>query len=675
MWGQAGGISAQGQPFSRFQLGGDPTPYYPLLAGGSMEIVKPAHMMGATGGAYRYGATKVGGITNMVMCDGQLYPLINSGIQPGDSQDIQLLLGGTGGNNYNAIVNGRHSQAMTIVDMNSPRTPGIMVNGEFAWQDTTGAAGHYGAMKEQFTVSGTGVTVNNGTTAVTGVGGTTWTTDALAFGGYAANYAPQVPALNAIRSGDLLEVVTAGAVSQFYRIVSVNSNTSLTIFPAFQAANVTNVAYKIWRTGFGSFSRNQVLVLSTGNMLYYAGNVGLNTPGGAAAPFGYGTIQAVSLSSATHWMAPTLAGGTITPAAVDVIYYKGFLLYGAGSAISWSVAGFPTVVGLAGNPPFGATDFPPLNISAQLSAGTFLFFEQIGEQVLAIFDESIWLIQATGSVPEFAFYRLPEVTGGLSSGIPDPQGTASISFSRPCVSAPGTVFTVTPRGLTAIQNLSGQPVSAKVNSYDFPGGDNNFELQYDASQDLLYWGDCGGTRGLLLKLDTGTWSVIDMSGGGALGTVKGMAGRFFKDTGADRAWRAGGLCFWQAKRIYGAQTGPPEVETTATSSVFWTWASPIVCQGEMFPGFVLGGIRPICRAAAGQNPIFTLTVYAGNSPFNMVQWGAQIVVNYQYGVASSRYAVSNGKCDSAYIGFVLTGANWIELSGLALYSAETPPAR
>ena len=65
-YGQAGG-RGQGQPYSRFQIQGDPTPMIPLFAAGSMVSNSPAHLMGDSGGAYYYGTTKVGGITNMTL--------------------------------------------------------------------------------------------------------------------------------------------------------------------------------------------------------------------------------------------------------------------------------------------------------------------------------------------------------------------------------------------------------------------------------------------------------------------------------------------------------------------------------------------------------------------------------------------------------------------------------
>jgi hypothetical protein len=676
MYGQAGGTSQFGQPFSRFQLAGDPSPYYPLMPG-SMDIVKPAHVLGQTGAAYRYGATKVGGLANMVIVDGHAYPIINSQNQWSGGTSMELLLGGTGGGNYDAIVNGRHSEIFVVSDSNSIRNAGIFVNGEVCAQDTTTASAHYGAWMENFTASGTGVSVNIGSNAVTGVGGTTWTTDVLS-GAYVATYAPQGAALNVIRVGDVLEIINAG-VSQFYRITAIGSNTSFTIFPVYNgASNATNQPYKVWRTGYGSNSRLQILNLSNVGSsawwAFYAGNTTQQAIVSGQAT-GIGTIEAVNLSATqNHYMCPTVTGSTtIFPQAVDVIYYHGFLLYGGGQVIGWSVAGFPTGSGVATI--FGAGDFPALNVSTRLGAGFFLGFEQVGEQVLAIFTDSIWIVQATGTVPEFNFFQLPEYIGGLMMGVSDPQlGGAFQSYSRGMCSGRGSSYVISPQGMISMRNLYGQPDSIPVTTYDWPGADNNFELSYDPATDAVLWRDCQGSRGVLLKEDSRTWSVVDQS---SLGAIKGMAGKFFPDALAKRPWRMPALGYWQGstKKITGVGFQPPELETATASAVPWTWATPIVSQGEIYPGFALGGIRPICRAASGQNPTFTIQIYAGNSPFNMQTWGPVITASYQYGVPSARYSLSGGKCDSAYIGFVLSGSSWIQLAGLALYSAETQPGR
>ena len=110
----------------------------------------------------------------------------------------------------------------------------------------------------------------------------------------------------------------------------------------------------------------------------------------SAYPFG--TIQAVAFhvgggANAKHYMSPQTVDGSGSPIAPDIqaddlIYYKGFILYGAGSAIGWSAAGAPNVL------PFKDTDFPAKNVSVIDPTSYFITFESLGDQLIAFFSNS-----------------------------------------------------------------------------------------------------------------------------------------------------------------------------------------------------------------------------------------------------------------------------------------------
>lgn len=660
MWGPAGGSGPQGQPFSRFQLGGDPSPYYPLLAGGSMEITKPAHEMGATGGAYRYGATKVGGITNMVFSGGALRPLI----VPGTAYPIgnfKGLLGGTGGGNYDAIAKGVQSEFITLDNLSSATDPSqLVVNGESFFILGT----EFTAVREAFTTGAITVTATNGLGSIT----FSASVAALAFTAAYA-YAPMSP--NPV-AGDII-AITDGA-THYYRLTT-NPTGVANIFPNYTGTGGAGLAFTIYRTGYGSYSHIVTLLSTSNRLFYYAGGLIPNITDSsvyAARPGGAGpAIQGVAPGAAVaHAMSPKLTPSGNNLYAVDIALYKSFLLYGFGTTIGWSVAGFPTApVAL-----FGATDFPDTNRTVVDISGTFICFERVGEQLIAFFTTSAWLIQATGGIPEFAFYQLPLNTGPLIRAIADPQIASATSYTRPTVSSGTEIFYRSRDGLTLLQNLSPTKISQSVDTYDFPDARGHTDqLKWDNASNSFLWHDAAGGRGLLHH--AGLWSQLDLTA--AYPNAVGFGGSYRAGVAIGlEPYRPLGLVFFDpaSGNVYGVSDSI-DYETTTTSTAPWTWATPIVSQGEIYPGFAFESLRPICRAASGANPALTIKVYAGSSPYNMQQWGSTITVNYQYGIPSSRYGATSGKCDAAYIGFVVSGSSWVELYGLALYSAETKQAR
>ena len=392
------GTAAERSQLGRFQVYAGPTSFIPIWAAGPMYTAAAAQLLGASGSAYRYGTTKVGGTTNMLSNGNYLYPAIGPLQLPeGGSVDVTLLLGGLGAGNYDATTNARHSMVVTYPNNNGllGTSSFIFANGEFASYatSTTVGANGYGARSEAFTTAGT-VSATNGLNTITGAG-TSFLTAALA-----TAYA-YTPSLNRPLVGDIIEI-DQGGLSAYYRIASITDGTHLTIFPTFQGSTAAGLAYAIRRTGYGSWCRPVIASLGSGNssIIYYAGNVLTNQVIGINGfPAGFGTIEAISLSGGNlHFMCPQNSANQDIQ-AVDVAFYKSYMLYGAGSTIGWSVAGFPTSLTTA----FGATDFPAGNISAPFVNDCFVAFEYIADQLVAILRNSIWLIVPTGGVPEVFF--------------------------------------------------------------------------------------------------------------------------------------------------------------------------------------------------------------------------------------------------------------------------------
>jgi hypothetical protein len=612
-----------------------------------------AQLIGNSGSAYRYGTTKVGGTTNMLSNGNVLYPAIDTGTQYFNNQDIELLLGGTF---FDAIAQARNCWVDVPVQEQNAQVAYVIANGEFAFQDTTTGANHYGAASETFASPGT-VTVVNGNSTITGAL-TTFTTSTLNVG-----YA-YVPSLNKVVPGDIIEIVNGG-LSQYYRITAITDATHLAVFPNYQAGGAAGLSYTLRRCGYGSWSRPVRSTPGAGsNPLYYAGNVVIGLPDGRVA----GTIN--NVNGGAHFTCPQTSA-TLDIQAVDVAYYKSFLLYGFGTAISWSVAGFPTSVATG----FGATDFPAGNITVVAPDDDFVCFEYIGDQLVALFRNSIWLIVPTGSIPEFSFYRLPAETGALLRGTIDAQlnGTP-LSFTRPSCSGEAAAYFVSRRGLEALRGGVSTSLSAPVDSYDFPAGDQSSILSWDDSTASVVWADAAGGRCLIYRAQFDNWIVYDKT---ALGTVKGIAGSARINAaggGYYQDWyRAFSVGYWNAKRVH-LSASQIERELVVSSSTPWTWASPLVSVSELYDKFKFGGFTVWGRGPAGLSPAnLTWTIYAGSSPYNVTVRGTG---TFDYSLGSRAFDQRIGSTiDEAWIGVVLTGSNWIELAGVALWDAGETPGR
>lgn len=619
----------------------------------------PAHALPLRGSAYRYGPTVVGGTKNFASNGSVLHPLPSSWHS---TTTFNLILA----NSYDAAVNAQYAAAVSFLsDMRLYQS--IIVNGELLEGATNTT--NYGAFEEVFNQNGT-VTVTNGSTSVTGVG-TTFTTDTLA-GPYA--YPPNK---NKIYPGDLLAIGLPGS-RHWYRIVSVNAATgagALTIFPAY-AGTTGTFNYLTTRTGFGSMSRVVCIPKTPTNVYaYWAGNRG--------GPL-HGTIEAVNtdgVRGSDHYMAPQsvdiLGAGTgFDIEANDIIYYKEFLLYGAGTAISWSVAGFPTAF------PFGATDFPAANISVIDPSDTFVAFENLGDQVVAIFANGIYLVQATGIVPEFAFYRLPEATGASLQFTANAQVPTIRDYGRPTCSGRAAVFYVGAGGLMKLAGGVAESVSVPIQNELQSGGlltvANGCALSWEPSLDEVWWRDLGAT-GLVLTYSNrlNEWKRLDMTTVSGTAPVGLTAGRACFGTGFDlfRAPRIACLDTGGSAILVNVATPDVEQDLGLPYSVAWSNSTPLLDLGALVPGYRFGGFFIFARkTAAATAPVnLTWTVYAGSSPYNMTSRGTG-TFDYSQGFLNQRSPIGP-TLDESFVGVVLSGTKWIELEGVFVVATDSKAGR
>ena len=663
-YGQAGG---KGQGLTRFQVAGDPSPNFPLWAAGSMNLTMPAHLLDAKGGAYRYGKTKVGGITNLY-CDGQvLRPLLIAGTGlSGAPTPRNLLLGGVGAGNYDCILHGRQSAAFQLAAVGSviaAGDAGIVVNGEWINDQTTTVANALGAYKEAFTFAASTLTVANGATGITATLANAFTTAAALTGPYV-----YTPNFLHPRPGDIIEIVDTGPNSRFFRLSAISGNTA-TIFPAYTGPGGAGLTYRLWRTGYGSWSHAVMFYNGNTRVVYYAGNT-LNSGTDD------GTIEAIVGLTATHSMSPWLVDSATPPVAVaelhavDVAYYKGYLLYGDGPLIGWSIAPFPSAF------PFGTNDFPAKNQAIINATGKFLYYEQIGDQLFAFFEDNIYLVSATGVIPEFTVYKLPEVSAPLLPGISDPQispAGSAMQYTRPSCSGRGTVYYLSESGVQQMAGTTPKRISIPVETYDHVAADDSYQLAYDRALDALLWSDSGGQRALIYQPDFDHWFQLDLS---ALGEVRGIGPVAVPEPSGSypqRIYRASSLAYWANGSMYTVSPRQVDLGSLVTSLCPWILATPIASCGDIYDGFQFGGLRVIARGPTGSSPSLTWTVYDGSNPYVMA---ARDTGSFAYGDAMASSAnLLGGKLDGAFVAVVLTGTSFIELAGVAIYPVQDPSRR
>jgi hypothetical protein len=454
------------------------------------------------------------------------------------------------------------------------------------------------------------------------------------------------------------------------------------MYPAYQGAGGAGLLANIHRTGFGSCSRVLHFFSGSSEVYYYVGNTRDVRAGFSATPTNYGTIEC-AVGGLSHFMAPVTTPAAAQVNAVDLAYYKGFLLYMAGGSISWSVAGFPT----GGTAGFSTGDFPDLNTTVVDTQDVGLAFEFLGDQLIALFQNGAWLVQATGIVPEFNFYRLPEVPGIYAPvpavASPDSVGIgpggAGLAFGRHATRSAGSVFYLSEQGLAVIE---GSPphkiISEAVDNYDFPSETmpnraSSYWLSWDQGSDSLIWRDSSDGRGLMRR--NGNWAQLDQTAIGAIrATTAADATGYLTASGTfgrGVAYRPMGVMYWNPsdQKVY--HVGQLDAETTNTSAIPWIWASQIQSLGQVYNGFRVGGFEIWCRAAAGVTTAnLQWSIYGGSDPYHLNLRQGPTTFNYAAGLVDGRAKLGN-TLDDAFVGLVLTGSQWIELAGAVIYPSDS----
>lgn len=672
---------------SRFEIVEDPRRVIPIRPGGMYDSTTPAQLLGLRGSSYYYPSSQLrqsdtpvqSGIQNLLVLDGVANSLGNKSAAL--TAAITLRLGALGGSFYDAIIDSAAQpppafiHTMDFPDGVVKRV--LMVNGEVAYQATV-AGGTFGAALEFFpTNTGTVDQVTNGSAAIVGAG-TNWAAKLLSDAGtvYGA-YNSSTPSQNGLRVGDLIRI-NQGGTFYWHRVASITDNTHITIFPTWQGTTAgpgAGLSHAEARAGYCSYSRIVPIYDSTGDnyYLYYAGGSGTKLTS-------YGSVQCVrfdsSLNSA-HFMGPKTTDtlGTtnvLDTKAVDVAMYKGFLLYGAGSAVSWSVAGFPTSFTTG----FGAADFPAANVTVVDNSDFFCSFEFIGDQLVAIFRNSIWLVQPTGSVPEFNFYRMPEALGAQMVNMTGLQVSTLTTRYRPSVSARNSVYYISKEGLSKIVSGVSEPVSApiaKTASDPLPStaSVSATQLTWEPFSDTVFW-HSGSKFALGYRVKDNDWFIQNISSTitGLAGEVRGMTGSVVSSQdGNARQYCVG---FWNSTdgfiRYFDQTLGGPQTGNNITTACDWKWQTPIIVLPDTYSeGFVFGGFQLEGRnLTAGTGVAWSM--YAGSDPAAMSLYDSGTTTP-SAGALPSRAKVGK-KCDLPYVGFVLSGPQWVQLVGINVYPAQ-----
>lgn len=687
---------------------------------GGLQSAKPPHLIGAKGAApFTAGSnvfpnppgTTIDGFQNLIDLNGDVvWSLLNGSSDEKATNGVAtLFLGGNTkgvGDNVDVVVQNLLSSLVDVpieTGVGNASVQKLNANGEIS----TGAAGgtdgtHYGSYGQVFTTAGT-VTVTAASPIIVGAG-TTWNVDVLT-----ANYA--VPAANLSRNtiepGDIIAVGAAGS-RVYFRIVAVVDATHLQVFPTPTAGNPAigaGKAYSIIRTGYGSWSRVETIIVGTTDALYgyYAGNSGLQLAGGGHKP---GTFEAVAIFNPTavgpaseHYQCPkTVDSAGVTTGvdvqADDVIFYKGFMLYGAGSGISWTVANFPSAV------PFGATDFPAKNIEIINRTGRFVTFERNGDQIIAIFEDNQYLVTATGAVPEFAFYKLPELLGIIHAARAEPCGiNGGLVFGRPSCSGRGSIFYISNRGL---ENSSGglAEESSRVvsNAIITVCGTNPLYLSWDDAFDMVFVRRAfGPTVGHAKETDTAivyvlasqSWSTVKLQQvtGQAVAAITAGVSPKTQINDEIRLLHLGYYEVLTNSGTPGTDGGDIRHLTTGLDRdvqkrglVPWSWITPVIPLGLEYPDFQFDGFMfDAYTDASSPAPKVTWTLYSGSSPYNMVARAGPIDLPYTAGQQASTWTSSldrqGKKEDLAFIQFRLTSLDWVQGAGLILFDSKTQPKR
>lgn len=681
---------------SRFTVAGDPRQMYPISPVGSMADASVAPHKVVSGAVYSWDALLTG-MKNLITNGSVVSPVGSSNFvlnpAPGAAGPIAVRLGvptsDTGGNLHANVSEYGFIHPNKRMDLTNRYT--WMANGEAVYQDTdlsiAAAFGRQlGQSAQSFFFGAASLTVDVPAVAAGGIGtfatitknaGTNnFTTATLvnAAGPPGTNYA-YTPSLNWIRAGDVI-VITQGGNNYMHRVASFVDATHLTITPPWgrKADGTANgatgaavgLAANVYRTGYNSHSK--VIPIfnpgATGTSQiwynYYCGNhLSFNTATLTSATgqnIGPGTIHCFTREpsggvASSHFSAPQSGGVELR--ATDIAYYKSFMLYGFGSAIGWSVAGFPTSFATG----FGATDFPATNKTVVANQDFFVGFGYLGENLIAFFQDSMWNVRATGSVPEFDFDKLPEPVGcwmanaGQSSQI-------NVSFTsthyRPITDGRACVFYIGKIGLMQLTGQTAKKVSEPVNSL-FSSFNSSWAPTWEWSNNIVYLSGPTQATGLTYKVDTQSWAIYDptfIHSGvrGTTGTVgypsTFQVGLYDSDSTQEKM------------RLLDGGDGAPWVYRPTNCN--WSWSTPVVSTGDQYRGFQVAGFQ----LDANLTNSATINVYGGKYPYNLVLRDSVTISATDVG----NRRIYGMKNDDAFVAYTVAGTSWCQITALNLYA-------
>lgn len=553
----------------RFDIAQDPRRMYPVSAFGKLygkEMVPNRLQSGSTG---YFGKP----VANLIpIGDGTtLASLGNLSEISSTKRAIRLGVNGTTGGDYTGTSDFSFVFANRLMTDTPINLYVMMSSGEAVYRNTDASADQYGAISEPFTIAGTTATWVGATTAIT----TSVDISTLVLTGPYA----YTPNQRNVSPNDIIKLAYNDGTFSYHRI-QVISGVNVTIAPATLAKNGTATAIKILRTGLRSMSR-VVTVTDLGNKRfynYYAGNASdlLTQPGSVQC-----WTQDTSGGFLNHYQGPLLVDNAGTPIAApdgnvyakDVIYYKTYLLYGYGKNISWTVPGFPTSFTTG----FGTTDFPAENTTVVANDDEFMSFEMLGDNVLALFKNSIWQVRATGTVPEFNFTRLIE-----------PIGCFGGYLERPSTSSRGRVYYKTTDGIAELSGQIAVKISDPIRSLTSQATRGN--LTWEPTTDTLFVNEGSNENdGWLYNIPSQTWARLDLSN---LGIAPVIARCITGNINSIASCMQAGVYNSFTNTIYflDSRVDGPAGVTTSTSPR-WTWSSPVVSMGDDYGGFKLGSFQ------------------------------------------------------------------------------------
>lgn len=657
---------------------------------GGFVTSKPRHMIGLSGASpFITSPFTIEGFQNLQNLYGDIaWPLLNSTGDPIQRTVTNWLGNDTfGGTNLTDVVTlGVYSR---IVQKNVSDNGGIVYlfnNGEFAYR--TGSASNLGTIASELFVTGGTVTLTAGSSTVVGAG-TTWNADALAV------YLGGNQSANSISRGDSLMVEASAGRWIRFLIKERTDNTHLEIYPTPTAGNPALGAgktYKILRTGYNSYSNVEAVSPSgttASAYFYYAGNLGWAKLATDINP--HGTVECVFDTIATtagHWMCPKTVDSAGMPVADviadDVIMYKSFLLYGAGPAVSWTIPAFPSAL------PFGATDFPARNISIVDPTDDFVSFERLGDQVVALFEKSIYLVVPTGTVPEFTFYKMPELIGVIDATRSDAMGNAIYNHARPSTSGRGAVYYISNRGVESMGGGLAAEISAPVSSaLRALFGQEPLTVMWDDAADTVMVRKGLGVdkpTALVYVPQTQQWSSLLY--GPPVGTVvAALTTSIQTKFNASDHTRLIHYAYYETIKTPGTvATNGANIrwvaalldENTPTAGlVKWQWITPTIPLGLEYPEFSTGGFVYDAYSLNSLPVTVDWQLWGGSSPYNLFLRDSN-TMSFAGALPSpwisSRQRLSK-KIDDAFVMLIFSSTAWVGSVAATLFDSKTQAMR